>query len=472
MATKNNLNNNESPLGNGGKITITGNLPVPGQTKPSTIIITRPKRFNIDISTAMHAIRAFDGVDYTQRTRLYDLYTDCLIDGHLLSVLNKRKNAVRKTPIEFVRDGKPDDSMSELLDSPWFFNFLGDVMDAQFWGNTLVQFYKDGDWLNYDLIPRKNYDPVRKLILRYQFDLIGTPFDNYPDLLFIGDARDLGLLGPASFYVIYKRNTVGDWAEFSEIFGMPVREYTYDADDADTRNRIMEDVMSQGSNSVYIHPKESALTFVDSNNKDGSNTVYKGLSDFCNAELSKMLLGNTLTTQESARGTQALGKVHEEIEEGFALADKRFVLNVLNYEMTEIFMRFGINVKGGKFRFKEEEVTDLSKQVLIVETLMNEGLPIDDDYLYDTFNIAKPDDYDNMKADIETKKQAALDAAKAAKQAQPKEPVPNNSDDSNGGDDGGGDNYSDPPSNKMQKSFFARLHDFFFKAPRDGAQDW
>ena len=35
--------------------------------------------------------------------------------------------------------------------------------------------------------------------------------------------------------VIYKRNTTADWAQFAEIFGMPIQEYIYDTDDDDAR---------------------------------------------------------------------------------------------------------------------------------------------------------------------------------------------------------------------------------------------
>jgi phage gp29-like protein len=49
------------------------------------------------------------------------------------------------------------------------------------------------------------------------------------------------------------------------------------------------------------------------------------------------VLGNTLTTEASETGTQALGTVHSKVEEALFLKDLRFVLNVLNYDMTDIF---------------------------------------------------------------------------------------------------------------------------------------
>ena len=88
-----------------GKITQSGNLPRPGQKGPATIILTQPRRFGIDIADYMLAVRAFENVDYSRRFRLYDLFSDILMDTHLTSVIEKRKNAALASSIEFRRNG-------------------------------------------------------------------------------------------------------------------------------------------------------------------------------------------------------------------------------------------------------------------------------------------------------------------------------------------------------------------------------
>lgn len=74
-----------------------------------------------------------------------------------------------------------------------------------------------------------------RLILRHQTDTTGTSWDEYPDLLFIGEPEELGMLAKAAVWVIYKRNDVADWAQFAEVFGAPIREYTYPTDDDEAR---------------------------------------------------------------------------------------------------------------------------------------------------------------------------------------------------------------------------------------------
>jgi hypothetical protein len=43
-----------------------------------------------------------------------------------------------------------------------------------------------------------------------------------------------------------KRNTTADWAQFSEVFGMPIREYIYETDDDEARHRAAEDAQTAG----------------------------------------------------------------------------------------------------------------------------------------------------------------------------------------------------------------------------------
>lgn len=380
------------------RITISGNMPRPGQRQPAIIRLTQPKRFNIDTADFMTAVKAAENVDYTQRAKLYDLYNDILLDAHLSSVIDKRKNAVLSSSIEFHRNGKPDEEINEQLFSPWFYRCVADILDARFWGFSLMQFYKKGEWVDYDLVPRKHVEPVRKLILTRQTDILGTSWEEFEDLLFIGGSTDLGLLARAAPWVIYKRNTTADWAQFSEVFGMPIQEYTYETDDEDARARALQDANSIGSLATFIHGKDTELQLREAGNKTGSAEVYDRFIERCNSEISKLILGNTLTTEASAKGTQALGTVHKKVEEAVAKADREFVLNVLNYDMADIFAHMGINTAGGKFCFPEKKDTDQNTKMNILTQLRNTFLlPVDDDYLYEEFGVEKPRDYDKQK---------------------------------------------------------------------------
>ena len=439
------------------RITISGNIPRLNQKQPAIIRLTQPKRFNIDTSDFMAAIHAAENVDYAQRTKLYDLYTDILLDAHLSSVIDKRKNAVLSSSVEFQRNGKPDDAINEQILSPWFYRCVSDILDARFWGFSLLQFYKNNEWIDYDLVPRKHVEPIRKLILSRQTDIQGISWDEFSDLLFVGRDADLGLLAKAAPWVIYKRNTTADWAQFSEVFGMPIQEYIYDTDDEDARERALQDANSIGSLATFIHGKDTELQLREAGNKTGSADVYERLVERCNSEISKLILGNTLTTESSDNGTQALGTVHKKVEESVAKADREYVLKVLNYDMTDIFARMGINTSGGKFCFPEKKDVDPNTEISVLTQLHTTfSLPIDDDYLYEKFGIEKPKDYDQQKQQQVEEKKAREERLK---QQTEEEDL---------------DGTTQTSKGKGQISRFKnRLHSFFVKAPENGARlDW
>ena len=451
-----------------GIITSGGNIPRPGQSRPNVIMLTQPRRFGIDIADYTAAIRTAENVDFPRRYKLYDMYADILMDSHLSCVIEKRRNAVLCSDIEFRRDGKPDDKVNEQIRSPWFSRLVSDIIDSRFWGFTLCQFFKDGEWIDYNLIPRKHADPVRRIILRHQADITGIAWDEYPDLLFVGRPDDLGLLAKAAPWVIYKRNTTGDWSQFSEIFGMPIQEYTYDTDDEGSRERAISDAANVGSLATFVHGKDTSLNLIEAGNKNAD--VYERLCERCNNEISKLFLGNTLTTESSDTGTQALGTVHKKGEDKITQSDRLYVLDVLNYEAAEILARMGIDTAGGEFCFPEKKDLDPTSKINILTQLRTGfNLPVDDDYLYEEFGISKPADYEQIKRDEEERRAREAEEAKRAAEQIPQK---------DGGTDDDPDKPADPeeeqpgdgkdlpePDEKQKKTFKNWLKSFFAKAP-------
>ena len=173
------------------RITVSGQVTRPG----ANIIVQQPMRFNLDLGVFKQAIRSAENVDYTRRVQLYDIYTEAMLDPHLMSVIRKRKSAILGSPIEFRRSGVPDEAINTQIESPWFYRFISDLLDAQFWGFTMVQFFIDErGWIDYTLVPRKHVDPQLNLIRRHQSDTVGIPFSEYDNLLMVSGSDPLGLL--------------------------------------------------------------------------------------------------------------------------------------------------------------------------------------------------------------------------------------------------------------------------------------
>lgn len=428
-----------------------GGMRVPNGQRLPDVVLQMPEIFLFDMNAYMSSITLAKSVDYSNRTRLFDMYESALLDLHLAGVLAKRLRGVTRFPIEFVREGQPDEVISSQIRSPWFKQLRKDLLMSEFWGFTLVQFYLDDDGnIHYDLIDRKHYDPVQKQLLKFQGDQQGIPIENFPNCLFVGTERGLGIFAELMPAVLYKRGDMADWAQFCNIFGMPIREYTYDAGDETARKRLIADARRQGSNAVYIHPKDSELTLIEAGNKTGSSDLYETFADYWDSKISIRVLGNTLTTDAQKTGTQALGTVHKEEEDDMNADDREFILDILNYQMRPIFASLGFNVEGGEFVYARKERMEPLNQLEIVKGLHDIGLPMDDDWLYETFTIAKPQDYNQQKADAAAQKEAARNALNEAT-------VP---DDSPSGKQ---------PLNGNKKAFKNILNRFFGIAPNTGA---
>lgn len=389
-----------------GKI-IQGGMLVPQGTRQPDIVLQMPEIFMFDMNAYMQSVKTAKGIDFSNRARLYDMYDSASLDLHLSGVIAKRMRGVTKIPIEFRRNGVPDDAINNQIKSPWFKQLRKDLVMSEFWGFTLVQFYlnEEGN-IRYDLINRKHYDPIHRKLLKYQGSMDGVPIDDFPDMLFVGSERDLGIYAELLPAVLYKRGDMSDWAQFCNIFGMPVREYTYDAGDEDARRRVIDDARRQGANAAYIHPKESELKLVEAGNKTGSSDLYRTFAEYWDSKMSIRVLGNTLTTDAKSTGTQALGSVHKEEEDEMNSDDRDFILDILNYDMRPIFASLGFNVEGGEFVYAKKDKINPAQQIDIVQKLSSMGLPIDDDYLYETFCVAKPDNYKQLKEEKEAAKAA------------------------------------------------------------------
>lgn len=388
------------------RITEGSNVTRPG----ATVILTQVQRFGITLEDYMKGVRSFENVDFTQRVKIYDIFSDSLMDPHLFSVVQKRKSGVLGRKIEFRRNGVADDKVNEQLASPWFQRFREDALDAQYWGFTLVQFYRnEKGWIDYYMVPRKHVDPVLRLIKTRQNDINGESFDEYADLLMIQGKEPMGILAKCAPYVIYKRGTLGDWVQFSEVFGMPVRKYTYDAADPEALQAAQDAARAQGGAAAYFCAEGSNLDLVETGNTTGSSELYSDLVDRCNAEMSKAVLGNTLTTEASETGTQALGTVHNKAEQKLIEQDSLTELNLLNYDMTDLFASLGVNTESGEFVYVEETDREevKARAELLEKAVTVFKLPMDDDYLYDQLGIEKPDNYDQLKKEAEEKKEAS-----------------------------------------------------------------
>jgi phage gp29-like protein len=391
----------------------------PGANKPVVIqnfVVSRPpQRTNFEIDTWRTAL-SYAEMDGGNRTRLYDLYSDILLDPHLTSQWSKRVMNVTNTDVLFTRDGKEIDTLSDLMDSPEFEELLSEIMNAVAWGITVVELgnkkvFEMGEEklrLTIYSVERKHIRPLEGTIVAEQHgsNTEGIKYREGAYLNYvaeIGKPRDLGLLLKAAPYILLKKGGLSDWALFVQLFGQPFREFQYDGYDEATRVKLEQSAKEMGSAPYIILPSGAKITLHDIKTNPGGE-VHNKLVEFIDQQISILTLGNTETTKSSKSSGYAQSQTHQKTQQEIFIADKKRVRRILNRVVRPILYNLGFDVKDGYFHFKEDvSVAERLDRIKLAGEVKKIGVPVADDYVYEESGIPKPDNYDQLKEEMQAR---------------------------------------------------------------------
>lgn len=375
-----------------------------------------PDRNRKDVGKLKQAILSAERIQTPNRSKLYDLYHDMVtIDGHLAGVLDKRTSSVTNKELRFVdAAGKKVDAMDALINSRKFERLVELSMESVYWGISGVEFIV-GPELDFLEIPRKHIRPEAGQITRSQYDMQGTPIEQLPWCHLFGRRGDLGRLLQCSMYALYKRSGFGDFAQYVEIFGQPVRVIRYDAYDRKTQDELRKMAQTSGASLVMMIPKQADFEMLDGKTSNGTGELQERLIRCCNQEMSIAILGNSETTTSSRSSGYAQAEVHAEQQLEVTKGDMRMVERALNdRHLLGILASYGYPVKGGRFEFVKEEDLEKKKRRLEMDLRLADRVPVADDYWYETYGLPKPDNYDELVRQREAQRAAVLETVRRA----------------------------------------------------------
>lgn len=378
-----------------------------------------------DIGSWRTAIRQAESL-YSNRVNLYNLYHEILLDGHLLSVIEKRLLAVANAKWEFVdKNGDVVESVMEWIDTHHFEKLVREIANTKMWGYTMIEldFYKE-DGPGVFLIPRKHMRPELGAIsvaeTGWNVESIRT--GRYARrVLEVGEDKDLGLLMSVAQYIIYKRGNIADWAQFIEVFGQPLVDAVWDGFDENQRQLLLQALENMGGGGQIVRPEGTELTMIDGKGAQQSGDLWMMFMKSLNGEISKTIIGQTETTESSTSSGYGQAKQHAETEDDINKADKNYVRRILNGRLRKLLELNGWDLKGGHFRIADQGEAELTKrdQMEIALQIRGSGTPISDDYFYENYGIDKPDNYDEMVAEREQEK---IEREKVEKEPPPPSP--------------------------------------------------
>lgn len=266
---------------------------------------------------------------------LYDLYHTALLDTHLAAVVRTRK--IRVTGAQRTLVGAEDASRARWVD-----DLLAAVLDARFWGAVPIEFAVGAEgtpavlrlpqrhllpshgWIRLEAhapAPKRSEAPPKGFLA----------LSERPELACIEDAP-LGLLQAAVPLVLVKRLALASWSEFVELFGMPLRIGRTPARDPQRKQEMADVLKALGSAAYAVLEDGEDIEFQQQRQGDAFR-VFDRLIERCNLELSKLVNGQTLTTEQGDRGARALGEIHDRVFDSITRADVRWAETVINTEL-------------------------------------------------------------------------------------------------------------------------------------------
>ena len=301
-------------------------------------------------------------IDYENpnRCRLYDIYADCILDGHLTGCIGQRKGKVLQNNFRLINaDGKENTDATKLLEASWFLDFLDLCLDSIYWGPTLIQLgdvVRDNGKMRFDsvdLVPRKHVVPEYGVLVRNPGDdwhggISYRDGDIANWCVEVGKPRDLGLLLKSAPSCISKKNMLAYWDVFGEIFGMPMRIARVNGLDDTERARTEAALRDMGAAQYIVTSDGTEIEIKESSRGDAYN-VYDKRVDRCNSELSKLVLNQTMTIDSGSSLSQS--EVHLEIFERTTESDAIMCAHIINGQLLPLMALHGFPVKGLRFQW-------------------------------------------------------------------------------------------------------------------------
>lgn len=197
-----------------------------------------------------------------------------------------------------------------------------------------------------------------------------------------------GLCEKVYWYWWFKKHNLKFWLIYNEKFGSPtvVARHRSGFNDAE-RERLMEVIEAIQTDAGVTVPEGVTLELLEAG-RTGSADTYRSLAQWCNDEISRAVLGQTLTSGEGERsGSLALGRVHEQVRQDYVRADARLLADVVNNQLLRpmIDLNFGEACPAPRWRIDLSPQLDLEREINIDRQLLQMGVTLPDSYFYEKY---------------------------------------------------------------------------------------
>lgn len=335
-------------------------------------------------------------------------------DLHYLSVLGTRKRAVAQLEInvesasddprdvenaDLIRDwlGREEleDEMFDILDAIGkgfsVTEIIWDMSERQWWPARLKR--RDQRWFEFDR------DDGETLYLK---GLSGAeelwPFKYVTHFTAAKSGLPIrgGLARAAAWAYLFKNYDLKDWITYIEVHGQPLRvgKYHTGATEAD-KEVLLRAVANIGSDAAAIIPSNMMIEFVEAAKSGGGSgtDIYEKLANWLDKQISKAVLGQTLTTEVSG-GSLAAARVHDDVRRDIMRADARQLASALNRDIVRPLIDLN---RGPQKRYPRISIglpvsIDSKQFAEALGHLIDRGLKVEQSVVRDRMGLPDPDE--------------------------------------------------------------------------------
>ncbi|MDA8488558.1 DUF935 domain-containing protein [Kluyvera sp. Awk 3] len=334
-------------------------------------------------------------------------------DLHYASVLRTRKLTVAGIVPTVVAASDDDvdvqlaDAVRHLMEQPQVPELLFDLLDGLGKGvgvceilwNTRDVLWKPRD---YEWVDPRFLKADRDTLREFRLITEKEPVDGEPlspgkyivhqPRLKSGLPLRNGLARLVAVMYMLKSFTVRDWWAFGEKFGLPMIVGKYGNNASPEQIRVLVDAISSlASDSGCAIPDSMKLDMVETASRTGGGALFKEMAEWCDAQTSKAVLGQTMTTDDGSSRAQA--DVHDRVRMDIAVWDARQLSNTLNEFLVRPFIEFNYGPQENypRIELRLSESEDLKAYVDALTPLIDRGMRVQESEIRDKFGLAEPE---------------------------------------------------------------------------------
>lgn len=355
-------------------------------TKLMVDIVRRQKRlWRKEITDWQAARYAYYQSEIPRNYPMQELYDDIMLDGHLTAVTEDRTLRCTNRDYIFTIDGVKNDELTKLIeDQEWFDLVLEEAHKSTYRGETFIWIsdFEKGQINKTQVLDRGFLVPGKKILLSDVNAVTGLDISEVNDiLLYANFYSNIGILEKAAVYTILKRHSWGSWDEFEELFGIPIRIAKIASQSEQVKNEVADWLEQMGSAPFGVFPIGTEVDIKENNKTDSFNVFYMKIQAL-DKELSKLILHQTMTTENGA--SKAQGNVHENTLAEVNKSDRKKMLSFLNKRLVPAMRLLGYNIPENA-KIAIEKIVDPQEQIKIDANFIAHGYILKQQYIEETY---------------------------------------------------------------------------------------